>query len=363
MPTLNIHFDKLIKNLKPPANRIEAAQELPSLVREYLEECTDFPTVEPHTRLVGSYAQKMSVTDVKDVDILVRVDGDPDENAPEARQLIRDLRAVLDDLSQSERALGTWQVAAVDANLEVERARRSIHIYFKDQDFHLDIVPCIAPAGFEQPLYVPDWGFNRWIKSHPVGFVSLLDELNGEHKGKVKKLGKLLKHYRNQQMVRRRPKSYWLGALVVKHVRSGKLDMDQPVPNLFRDLLAAIHSDFSRILEGSGTPHIKDPMLGHDVSWNWGRPDFETFMRRVEEGRDRMARALDAAEKGNMEKAVEICQALFGEEYFPINIDDEVKQRQALGIPGLARIAATGIVLPQDTLAKTITTRPTKFYG
>ena len=91
--------------------------------------------------------------------------------------------------------------------------------YIKGRDFHLDVVPCIAPRGFDEALWVPDRGFNKWIQSHPLGYVALLDELNTQHGGKVKRLGRLLKHFRNFQMNNRRPKSYWLGALVVHHVR------------------------------------------------------------------------------------------------------------------------------------------------
>ncbi len=64
---LRTYFDELLKNVRPPQHRIEAAQELPPLVREYIKQSKEFPTVYPHTRLAGSYPQKMGAGDVKDV--------------------------------------------------------------------------------------------------------------------------------------------------------------------------------------------------------------------------------------------------------------------------------------------------------
>ena len=151
MFTLGTHFDELLRNLRPPQERRNAARDLPPLVREYLEHHEDFETVSPHSHLVGSYAQHVVVGDVKDVDFLVRVPGDPHANEPEARDLISDLRKALDDLPE---ALGYEGWAGVD----IERARRSVHVYIKRRDFHLDVVPCIAPDGFGKLLYVPDRG-------------------------------------------------------------------------------------------------------------------------------------------------------------------------------------------------------------
>jgi hypothetical protein len=361
-----VHFDELLCNLQPPDDRLKAARDLPPLVREYLKQCTDFPTVYPHTRLAGSYRQHLTTVDVKDIDTLVFVPADPEENDPPAKQMIRDLKGALDDLPNQPDALGEWHASLVEANLEIERARRSVHIHFRDHDFHLDVVPVAAPNGEDKSLYIPDRGYDQWIPTDPLGYIKLLEELNGQYGQKVKPLGRLLKHYRNQHMVYQRPKSYWLGALLVKHIGNGNLDMDQPLPMLFRDLLKAIHSDFAPILgrQDGATPHIKDPMLDHDISWNWGRSAFERFMRVVEEGRDRATRAIEALEQGNVEKAVEIWQRVFGEEYFPSNIDDALKRLAVAGMPGSAVVSRVGFVTSAGAATGPyMATQPTRFYG
>jgi hypothetical protein len=101
MFTLGIHFEKLLKNIRPPQERIDKAQDLPPKVRDYLKEHEDFVTLFPHSRLAGSYAQHLCVGDVKDVDFLIRVIGDPQENEPEAKQVIQDLKKALDGLPEA----------------------------------------------------------------------------------------------------------------------------------------------------------------------------------------------------------------------------------------------------------------------
>jgi Second Messenger Oligonucleotide or Dinucleotide Synthetase domain len=355
--TLGTHFDVLLQNILPPQERLDAACTLPPLVRDFLKEHEEFTTLYPHSRLAGSYAQDMSACDVKDVDFLVRVPGDPEKNEPAAKALIQSLCNVLNDLPA---ALGYEGWAGVD----IERARRSVHVYFKGHDFHLDVVPCIAPDGFDEPLYVPDRGFNEWIESHPIGYINLLNDLNNVHSKKVKPLGRLFKHFRNQQMKARKPKSYWLGALLVHHIqKENGLDMTQPLAVLFRDLLDGVYNQYRVVLDTSdtATPHIKDPLLGHDISWNWSRGHFETFMRRLDDGRTWATKALETDDR---EKAIGLWQKIFGEDYFPVSVDEKAAQLAAAGLPGKSYVTGSGLIVPAQTAATRLTvTQPTTFHG
>ena len=298
----------------------------------------------------------MAVGDVKDVDFLVRVPGSPEDNEPEAKQLIKDLRRALDGLPE---ALGADGWAGVD----LERARRSVHVYIRGRDFHLDVVPCIAPDGFDEPLYVPDRGFNKWILSHPVGYVKLLQELNQAHGGKVLALGKLIKHIRNHHMKNRRPKSYWLGALLVHHVRE-TLDMSQPVAVLVCDLLDAVYNQYACLLgrDDDATPNIPDPLLGHNVSWNWSRTHFETFMRRVDDCRSWASSAIDADDK---EDAVKNWQKVFGEDWFPAEVDSAIEGSAAMAMPGKAAVLGSGLVVGASSSQRAAATKScvTRFHG
>ncbi|MDM9383573.1 nucleotidyltransferase [Chlorogloeopsis sp. ULAP01] len=352
------HFEELLKNIQPPQERLDAARDLPPVVREYIAKSKDFPTVYPHSRLAGSYAQDMTSGDVKDVDTLIRVSGDPKANKPEAKRLIQDMKKLLDGLPK---ALGFDGYA--EAEIEVERARRSVHVYFKGKDFHLDFVPCIAPDGFEGVLYVPDRGFNKWIASHPIGYINLLNELQNKHARKVKPLGKLLKHFRDCQMKSRKPKSYWLGALLVYHIQQNTLDMTQPLAVLFYELLDAIYRQYDHLLYTSNvaTPNLPDPILGHNISWNWSRTHFETFMRRINEGRNWAAKALETNDR---EKAIKYWQKIFGEEYFPSEVETAASKLAKAGLPGKSYVSSTGLILPSQPASGLYTsTIATKFHG
>jgi Second Messenger Oligonucleotide or Dinucleotide Synthetase domain len=354
---LTTHFEELLRNIRPPEDRIRLAQELTPLVRDYIRKSGDFATLAPHTRLAGSYPQKMGAGDVKDVDTLIRVPGNPEKNEPEAKRLIGDLKKLLDGLP----AFLGYDGYAV-AQIDVERARRSIHVYFKNEDFHLDFVPCIAPDGFESMIYVPDRGFNKWIASHPIGYIALLNELHKKHGGKIKPLGILLKHFRNYQMKKRKPKSYWLGAMLIHHIQIGSLDTDACLGVMFRDLLDAIYNQYDHLLctSSNATPNIPDPVLKHNVSWNWDRSHFETFMRRIDEGRGLATKALETDDR---DKAITYWQKVFGEKYFPSNIETAAFDLASAGMPGKSLVRPNGLVLPSTALGLCVTSQPTTFHG
>lgn len=360
MYTFGTHFKKLLKNMQPPDNRLKTAKELPPKVRDYLEEHAEFTTIPPHTRLAGSYAQDTSVGDVKDVDFLVNVPGKPEENDPNAKKLIQELKNILDDLPSN---LGYSGYSQID-NVEVEKARRSVHVYFKNQDFHIDVVPCIAPDGFDKPIFVPDRGFNKWIPSHPIGYVNLIQDLNDKYGGKVRPLIKLMKHFRNVQMKNRKPKSYWLGSLVLHHVsKKDGLDMSLSLAELFRDLCDSIYAQYDHILttSESATPNIPDPLLGHNISWNWQRTHFETFMRRLNDGRTWAEKALKSDDR---EEALDQWQKIFGEEYFERDVEEDAAKLATSLMPGNSFITSTGNIKSQTSgMEKHIPIQGTTFHG
>lgn len=360
MHTLGTHFTELLSNIRPPQERLDAARDLPPKVRQFLKEHNEFVTLDPHTRLVGSYAQHTSVGDVKDVDFLVRVPGNPDKNEPEAKYLVTELKQTLDDLPD---AIGYSGYSSIE-DIEIERARRSVHVYFQGEDFHVDVVPCITPDGFNEMIYVPDRGFNKWIPSHPVGLIYLLKEMDDEHGGKVRPLIKLVKHFRNIHMIYRKPKSYWLGALVIHLVNKEEgLDTSKSLAELFRDFCDATYQQYDHLLNvsDSATPNIPDPMLSHNISWNWERTHFETFMRRLDDGRNWASKALEAKER---EEAVGLWQKVFGEEYFPAGVDEKATKLAASVLPGSSFVSSSGKVNPVKPSTGISTPIPkTTFHG
>ena len=230
--------------------------------------------------------------------------------------------------------------------------------------FTSTLSPALHPTVFEEVIYVPDRGFNKWIASHPVGYINLLTQLNDTNGRKVRPLTKLLKHFRDAHMQTRRPKSYWLGALVVHHItRQDSLNTSQPLAVLFRDLLEAIYQQYDHLLHvsDSATPNIRDPMLGHNISWNWGRSHFETFMRRLDEGRTWATKAVESKEK---EQAFWWWQKIFGEAYFPSNVDSAASDLATAALPGRSYVTPAGILLSaKPASGMSIPVQRTTFHG
>jgi hypothetical protein len=347
--------------LTPPDNRQQLAEDFPSHVRDFLRKQEKFKTTTPHTLLAGSYAQHLTICNIKDVDILVFLKYDPKDGLPVAKQTINDLKAALEGLKDNEDGLNGWIVR----NVEIQGNRRSVTVTFADHDFQLDVVPVAAPDGTDSPLFIPDRGFGKWVETHPLGVVKLIRELDEEYSGKVRRLGKVFKAWRNFTMTYMKPKSYWLTSLLLHHVQN-TLDMSKTIPLLFRDLAKAIYDDFKPTLDRSTkAPAIPDPMLGHNVAHSWERNDFESFMRHLDAAISDMDRAIEKAGNSDLEGAVEICQKkLFGSEYFPANVDDEIKASSARAMPGASFVTPAGTLVVQSTSKQRATLVPeTKFYG
>ncbi len=352
MHTLGTHFAKLLKDIRPPQHRLDKAVELTPLVQDYLKAHQEFETKTPHSRQVGSYAQHLSVGDVKDVDFLVRVDRDP-EDGDAARDVLRNLKDALDGLPEALDYTGSTE-------FDITRNRRSIHVEFEEEDFHLDVVPCIAPNGFDESIFVPDWGFKEWVPSHPVGVVKLVEDLEAEYPGKFRNLAKLLKHFRNTQMTYMRPKSYWLVAMAIDAVQNGHVDTSEPLAVAFDQLLNHLYDKYLPIYERNDdtTPDISDPMLDHNVSWNWSRNAFTSFMDCLKVGKGWTGRALSEDDK---DEAIRLWRKVFGDA-FPESVDQYARTLAATGQPGSSYVNRAGMILP-TAAGKSRPVPATRYYG
>src|SRR4030067_3870088 len=286
MIVLPDHFTGLLSNIQPSPKRIGLAQKIPDLIRNYLQSTDLIATVNPHSRLVGSYARNTAIKDIKDVDIIVfanssyRKDKDNNPNT-----LLDDLVTALRELP---RVLGD-EFGYIDTELFLRRQRRSVHvcITLEEEPLDIDIVPAVLKGEIDDTLWVPDKDWNKWIESNPLGYGKYLSGLNKKHGGKVIPLVKMLKQWRDTQMIYRRPKSYWLECLIVNYVEDDQIIIDDKShAEIFANLLKEIFDNYSNVIEKENkVPIIPDPMLRNNVAWNWERPEFETFMRRVDESR------------------------------------------------------------------------------
>ena len=355
MASLNDKFETFLSNIEPPQARREAAQDMPTKVRDYLQKHEELKTVFPHSRLAGSYRRRTANGAIKDVDVLVFVS---DEYAHDIEGLLKLLRRVLKDLPDELDDCG---------DLELRKQRRSIGIHLVKHDLFLDIVPVrLKTENAEDVLLVPDRGWNRWIDTQPLGYAAFLSTLNGKHEGKVVPLVKMFKHWRDEHFERRRPKSYWLETLIVAHLSRELISTQgKGYGEIVADLLESIFEDYKPFLEiPNAVPEVPDTMLRNNVAWNWERSHFETFMARIEESKDRARHAVNEAKAGNEPKAVELWQRIFGDDFPNSSVSEanaKVLQMSAALKKGAVTVSSTGLVSASAVVG--IAAPPTRFYG
>jgi hypothetical protein len=353
MLNLSDHFDVLLQKIEPDGERAEFARDIPALVRDYLQQHEDIETVEPYSRLAGSYARCTAIKDIKDVDLLLTLDRSYRKKEPE--EVLEKVFSVLGGLPE---ALGSSSKPVIR-----RRQRRSINVHVDEHDFDLDIVPAVVDRGIDKPLAIPDRDWSRWVETHPLGYADKLSELNGKHQDKVVPLIKLVKHWRDVQMCYRRPKSYWLECLVYHLIDNGKVATKRrSYAELFQLVLASIAQDFRQDLEMEGkVPEILDPMLGNNVAHNWERAAFETFMHRIDESLGWAERAIAEDDE---EKAVELWQKVFGEEWFPTEVEAQKAMRlRADALAGAVFVTSEGRVVTGKQERPAIQVPPQRFYG
>ncbi len=355
MLSLSDHFDVLLQKIEPDGERAEFARDIPALVRDYLQQHEDIETVEPYSRLAGSYARCTAIKDIKDVDLLLTLHRS--YRKQESEEVLEQVFSVLGGLPE---VLGSSSKPVIR-----RRQRRSINVHVDEHDFDLDIVPAIVERGIDKPLIIPDRDWSQWVETHPLGYADKLSELNGKHQDKVVPLIKLVKHWRDVQMCYRRPKSYWLECLVYHLIDDGKISTKRrSYAELFQLVLASIAQDFRQHLKKEGkVPEILDPMLGNNVAYHWERAAFETFMRRIDGSLGWAERAIAEDDE---EKAVELWQKVFGEEWFPTEKEVEAQKAmrlRAAALAGAVFVTPEGRVVTGKQERPAIQVPPQRFYG
>jgi hypothetical protein len=344
MPNMRYHFEALLKRINPPEHWIELVSARVNDVRDWLRQ-NEFATAPPHTRLSGSYSRSTAIELIPDVDILLFVPVDELERTPNAVLLAL------------HRALKDYPGGLIDSHGQ----RRSVRLELAAEGICLDIIPAVADQGLERAIRVPDRPQNRWILSDPLGYARRLSALNQAHGGKLIPLVKLVKAWRDEHMVQRRPKSYVLEVMLLFAVEDEALVLcDRSVAENVRDAFVYITEKYEDVMDnGSTAPRIPDPQVaGTYITRGWERPHFETFMRRAREARRAAERALGAEDEP---AACEEWRRVFGSRW---PTEEEVKAairaEAAAHQPGSVKISQTGRVVGGAAI---LPTRPTRFHG
>jgi len=344
MPNMRHYFHALQNKIEPSSERVQLASSRVGDVREWLTG-HEFKTQSPHTRLSGSYSRFTAIELIPDVDVLLFVPVEHLDRTPNA--VLLELHRVLKDYPA--------------AQVNTEGQRRSVRLELPADDLCLDIVPSVAARGLDHALRVPDRSQHEWIPSDPLGYAKRLTRVNQANGEKLVPLIKMLKAWRDEQMLQRRPKSYVIEVMLLYAVEKSMLVLcDRSAAENVRDTFVYITDKYEELMdEGTAAPRIPDPQIeNHFITKGWQRSHFETFMRRAREARRAAERAIIAEDEA---AASSEWKRVFGRRW---PTDDEVKrairEEAAAHQPGTARIAATGRVIGGPAV---IVTRPTRFHG
>ena len=347
MSTVARHFDVLLSAVNPPEDRAERAKETPVPVREHLARTDTLDTVEPHTRLIGSYARDTAVMEIKDVDILVFLDPKYTEATP--ADVLGDLHVALAEMPDATR-------------VDLSPQRRSIRVTY--DDFELDIVPAVAPLGTDYPVRIPDCEQQEWIYSHPLGYHQYLSDLNAGTDDRAVPMVKLIKYWRDYQTAKAkipRPASYLIEVELTDIFRTIPSLEGVGAAELFTRLLRGMDDEFSLSAQVGGVPAVYDPMLRNDIAAdvNWQASEVQLFVTTMSESLELAERALDEEDQ---EKCVELWKLVFGDLF------SEAMAKQAQFMAELSKSGGLGVT-STGTVSRT-TERPgdtpvqsPRFYG
>ena len=345
MITLRHHFEALLTKINPPDDRVALASTRVGDLRVWLAE-HEFATVDPHSRLSGSYSRKTAIELIPDVDVLVFVPDDQKDRTPNA--VLCELHGVLKEYPGA-------------GSVDLHGQRRSVRLELSSDNLCLDIVPSIPNQGLDEPLLVPDRPQAEWILSDPLGYAGRLTEVNQSSGGRLVPLVKLLKAWRDEHMVYRRPKSYVLEVILLYAVEEGLLVLgDHSRAENVRDAFAQIADKYADLMDnGSEAPRIRDPQISETfITRGWSREHFETFMRRIREARKSADRALAADDDL---AAIHEWNKVFGSRWPAENeVREAIRAEARLHQPGQSKISPAGLVIGGPAV---ITTRATRYHG
>lgn len=333
MAKLNSLFDEFLSNIEPDKKAKSYAQDAHKPVRECLEKDEKFKDYFEGSFLYGSYRRHTAVGDIKDVDIVVLTNFDPEQDTPQS--VLRKLKA----------ALGR----CYDDPENPQYQRRSIRIDDPlpdepDVTMTLDIIPAVAVDGDDNPLRVPDREAKEWVWSHPKGHLQYTTDFNNENvsEGRYVPLVKMMKWWwkyqcsvRQPDEERPKPKGFWVECLTGENFDAEQHDWAD-------HFIAVLEQVSKKYADATEVPELQDPGLADStIKTSMTQDEFTFFMDVVSESLEQAQKARDEEDEV---ASSEMWRELFGEE-FPLYDEEETKETKTQ-----ARIVPVGSTAHMERL-------------
>jgi hypothetical protein len=315
--TLPTCFKTFLSNIEPSPEMKKYAQEAHIPIREHLEKDEEFGQYFEDSFLYGSYARHTAFGNIKDVDIVVLTNFDPNDIEHTPKKVLAKLKSAL------LRYYGDPK--------STQYNRKSIQVLDPlpdnpDVEMTLDVIPTIPVYGNQEPLLVPDREDGKWVPSHPRGHLAHTSKLNNEEHGDgmFVPLVKIMKHWwaYNAPKKKAKPKGFWLEVLTGEH-----FDQNQTTyAEHFVAVLESVSNTHSNYLSYQEPPRLIDPgMNSEKLQTSMSLEEFQAFMGIVNTSLEQAKLAI-ASEEG---KASIIWNQLFGDEFPVIEDVSENKQLKA----------------------------------
>ena len=291
MAEIPSYFQRYLKNIQPSRSSRELAMQLHRTLRERLAADKDFQDWYAETFLYGSYRRNTAIKQIKDVDLCVVLDIEPNDHDPTA--VIARLRRVL------ERNGYTAKTAL---------QRRSIRIDMSSTT--LDVVPVVEAE--DGSYLIPDRVLKEWVPTHPKKHLESATTLNKDGNQRYVPFVKIVKAwYRYQRLgtERPKPKGFTVEALVAQYQDADAPSYGEAFVNFLSNLDNACGSSLAK-----GTlPDVADPgVVGATLHLTFTTDEVKQFGKVVKASLEQARTALAA--EGVTDSAVS-WNVLFGSDF------------------------------------------------
>ncbi len=309
MAKLNSNFKAFLSAIEPDPRAVKHAMNAHEPIREHLESDNEFKSHVKGTFLYGSYKRHTSIGSIKDVDIVVLTDFDPNQSDNNPQTVLKTLKIAINRYYKDTE--------------NQQYQRRSIRVDDPLPDMAnaaltLDIIPAFAPSGEDQPLLVPDRELKEWVLSHPKGHIEFTRELNDEHhsNGMFVPMAKIMKFWwkyqceiRQPKVDRPKPKGFWIEVMAGQFYDLSKVE--------FADQFIAVLEGALAVFSASGGMlQLKDPGLHEQfIKMSITKNESEVFLKAMQESLDTARKAI--AETNELQSSI-IWQKIFGKK-FPLS--------------------------------------------
>lgn len=307
MPALAVQFDKARQNVEPTSEDKENAPKAHAEVRDALAEDDTLNSWGLNPILIGSYARRVSIRRMKDVDLFGRLDELPADIAPQ------------DVLNRFELAIRNHFGAGF-----VERQARSVKVKLTGYNgLYVDVVPA-RPCPTEDAWELPDRD-GGWQLTNPLELNRLTTQTNDDFDDLYVPVVKLLRQTRRSLMGSTKPGGLAIEMAALNAFQAGLVQGDT-LGSLYVSALGAIgdvlHNAF---VLGLG---LDDPTLpGRKLSIRGEHVDKVQLVDHLRAVSTKAREALDAPETDKC-AAAHTLRGILGEA-----VDDQENQDYVFPMP------------------------------